>query len=216
MRHIVRTKRLLMVKLFYLTFFIGVFGMGTAVVDTNIVADWNFVKEENGVKLYNRAIEGFEYKEVKAVLSMDFDMDKAKHYLMEPSNIEKWMSGCSMSVEKKNEGTAKEYYAIFDAPWPVSDRDDYGRLEIKEDTESTLKIDFESKPNGTPKVSNMVRVPFSKGHIKIEKLPSGAKVLTYQFLVDRGGSLPGYLKDYLETSSPLNTVNKLRDVLEKL
>ena len=183
--------------------------------DTLIVDDWRFVKEEKGVKLYSRSIKGFEYKEVKAVLSINVDLKKAKHFLANPNNIEKWMSGCSMSVTKKTEDHSREYYAIFDAPWPVSDRDDYGRIVIEEHTETVLHLSFKSIPEGAPKVSNMVRVPYSKGHIKIEKLDSGKSIITYQMLVDRGGSLPGYLKDYLENTSPVNTIHKLKATLEK-
>ncbi len=184
--------------------------------DTTSAQEWNFVKEEDGIKLYNRSIEGYEFKEVRAVLNLSTDLSKAKHFLMEPSNIEKWMSGCSMSITKKNTKEAKEYYAIFDAPWPVSDRDDYGRITLRDYSEESLIIDFQSIPNGTPEVSSMVRVPFSKGHLKIEVNASGSKILTYQFLVDRGGSLPSYLKDYLETSSPVKTVQKLKVALEQL
>lgn len=183
--------------------------------DTVAVEDWSFVKEIKGVKLYSRAIEGFEYKEVKAVLDVKVDLDKAKSYLEDPDNIEKWMSGCTMSVTKKSEDRSKEYYAIFDAPWPISDRDDYGRIELEEHSETILHLSFKSIPDGAPEVSDMVRVPFSKGHIRIEKLDSGKSLLIYQMLVDRGGSLPGYLKEYLENTSPVNTIHSLKETLEK-
>lgn len=194
------------------------FGLGSAMIpgDFTSAQEWKFVKEEDGIKLYNRSIEGFEFKEVKAVLDLNTDLDKAKEFLMNPTNIEKWMSGCSMSITKKNHGNKKEYYAIFDAPWPVSDRDDYGRMELKAYTEDKLHINFESYPEGAPKVSSMVRVPYSKGHLRIDISKSGTKTLTYQFLVDRGGSLPSYLKEYLENSSPVKTVANLKVSLEQL
>jgi len=89
-------------------------------------------------------------------------------------------------------------------------------MELKEDSQKKLRIDFESKPTGTPRVSSLVRVPFSKGHLIIEVDNQGDKTLVYQMLVDRGGSLPSYLKDYLENSSPVKTVNKLKEILEAL
>lgn len=183
-------------------------------VPTTDADDWQFIKEDKGVKLYNRTIEGFEFKEVKAILDINVDLGNAKTFLENPNNIVKWMSGCRISVSKKRFETHSEYYAIFDAPWPVSDRDDYGKIVLEEDTEKTLHLSFKSMPDGTPEVSKMIRVPYSKGHIKIEELPSGYKILTYQMLVDRGGSLPSYLKDYLENSSPVNTIQKLKSVLE--
>ncbi|WP_235298864.1 SRPBCC family protein [Portibacter marinus] len=178
--------------------------------------EWKLVKEENGIKLYNRHIEGFEFKEVKAILHLNADLKKASTFLMNPKNIEKWMSGCSMSVEKKSGSNVKDYYAIFDAPWPISDRDDYGRIELRHLSDKRLHIDFRSIPDGTPKVSSMVRVPYSRGKLIIDIDANGKKVLTYQFLVDRGGSLPDYLREYLENTSPVNTVEKLKYTLEKL
>jgi len=80
-----------MIKLFFLSSIFSFYSFSTN-VDTIIVEDWNFIKEEDGVKLYNRPIEGFEYNEVKAVLDIRTDISKAKAYLLEPSNIEKWMS----------------------------------------------------------------------------------------------------------------------------
>ena len=204
-----------MIKLFFLSSIFSLFSL-SANTDTTIVEDWKLIKEEHGIKLYSRYIEGFEYKEVKAILNIQTDLAKAKTYLLNPNNIEKWMSGCRMSIDKGTEGKQKKYYTIFDAPWPISDRDDFGVMELMEYTESKLKIDFESKPNGTPKVTSMVRVPYSKGHLIIEIDKSGRKTLVYQMLVDRGGTLPAYLKDYLENSSPVKTVSKLKEVLQVL
>jgi len=193
--------------------------VGTAFItpiDTPHAQEWKFIKEHNGIKLYNRHIDGFEFKEVKAILDLNTDLAKASSYLMNPENIEKWMSGCTMSIQKKGFGNSRDYYAIFDAPWPVSDRDDYGRIELKELSEKRLQIEFKSIPDGTPKVTNMVRVPYSRGQMVIDIATSGKKTLTYQFLVDRGGSLPDYLRDYLENTSPVKTVEQLKIVLENL
>lgn len=194
-----------------------IFLLGSLLAPSDDLAQgWNFVKEENGIKLYNRSIDGFEFKEVKAILNVDVDIEKAESFLMNPANIEKWMSGCTMSIPKASKGHEKHYYAIFDAPWPISDRDDYGKISITQKTDHKLHIDFKSIPDGTPKVSSMVRVPFSKGHLKIEQHNDQVKTLTYQFLVDRGGSLPNYLRDYLENTSPVKTVEKLKVSLEGL
>ncbi|GLR18407.1 START domain-containing protein [Portibacter lacus] len=204
-----------MIKTTILSFFLGIISFSSP-LDTIIAQEWNFVKEENGVKLYSRSIDGFEFKEVKAILNLNIDMNKAKEFLLNPNNIEKWMSGCKMSIVKKSEGNKKEYYSIFDAPWPVSDRDDYGEMILAEDAPHKLRIDFRSLPHATPKVSSMVRVPYSKGHIVIRNNKDGSKELVYQFLVDRGGTLPNYIKEYLENSSPVKTVHQLKVVLEQL
>jgi hypothetical protein len=204
-----------MIKLIILSTFFSLFNYGVS-IDTSAADGWSFVKEEHGVKLYNRAISGFEFKEVKAVLHVKTDLTKAKNYLLNPNNIEKWMSGCSMSIAKKSNGNTREYYTIFDAPWPISDRDDYGMMELKESSSGKLHIDFKSVPNGTPKVSSMVRVPYSRGNIIIETNGKGDKILIYQMLVDRGGSLPNYVKDHLENTSPVHTVQKLKIILQNL
>lgn len=206
-----------MIKTIILTTFLSFFNFGIPIpIDTSAVDGWNLVKEEDGIRLYNRSIAGFEFKEVKAILHLSTDLSKAEKYLLNPNNIEKWMSGCSLSISKKSHGNVREYYTIFDAPWPVSDRDDYGMMELKESTGRKLQIDFKSLPDGTPRISSMVRVPYSKGKLTIEVGANGQKTLTYQMLVDRGGNLPSYVKDYLENSSPVQTVQKLKEVLQNL
>ena len=181
-----------------------------------IVESWSFVKEEAGIRLYNRTIEGFEYKEVKVVTNLQSDLSKARNYLINPENIKQWMSGCTYS-EVINIGNSKsEYYAKFDAPWPISDRDDVGEIVLEEYSDAKVVYAFHSTPSALKKKSGYVRVPFSKGKIILSKNSSEVIELTYQFLVDRGGTLPGYLKDYLENSSPLKTAKRLRDILESL
>ncbi len=188
----------------------------TSLVDTTDNSGWTFIKEQKGAKLYFRQIDGFDYKEVKVILNTNADLKKAKSFLINPNNIETWMSGCTMSVTKKIGTNYSDYYAIFDAPWPITDRDDYGRIELIQDDEYKLHFSFNSIPNGTPSVSNFIRVPYSKGHILINTDKQGRKSLEYQMLVDRGGNLPEYLREYLQQSSPFDTISKLNQVLENI
>lgn len=204
-----------MVKLFVSFISIFFFNIGPTTIDS-VDISWSFVKEEEGIKLYNRSIDGFEYKEVKVVLDLDLELSKAREYLLNPENIKYWMSGCSDSQVHSLGESSSMYYAVFDAPWPISDRDDFGEIKVMHETEDLLKFQFQSNPEGMPKKSRFVRVPYSKGTILIKKTNDQKVELTYQFLVDRGGNLPAYLKDYLENSSPLNTAKKLRINLESL
>lgn len=204
-----------MIKFLFTTLLISIFSL-TPVDSSLDISDWTFIKEEKGAKLYNRTIEGFDNKEIKVILDLNVDLNKTKEFLFSGDNIQRWMSGCNMSESKSSMENEIEYYSVFDAPWPVTDRDDYGKMSLETSSDSELKISFKSVPDGTPKVSSMVRVPFSKGFIHIKTLDDGQKELTYQMLVDRGGKLPGYLKDYLEETSPMSTVHNLKKILETL
>lgn len=181
-----------------------------------IIESWSFVKEEAGMKLYTRTIEGFEYKEVKVVTNLQSDLSKARNYLINPENIKHWLSGCTHSEIIKISNSKSEYYATFDAPWPISDRDDVGEIVLQEYSDARVEYAFQSTPKALKKESGYVRVPFSKGKIILTRDSVEEIELTFQFLVDRGGTLPGYIKDYLESSSPLKTAKSLRHVLESL
>ena len=176
--------------------------------------DWSFIKEENGVKLYSRSIDGFEYKEVKLNLEINADIINAKDLLYNPDNIKLWMSGCSQSNAVSKRGNTQSYYAIFDAPWPITDRDDVGEIQLVENSNKRLVMKFKSTPDAKPLNSKYVRIPFSTGLIDISVDNTNRMNLEYRLLVDRGGKLPSYLKEYLETTSPFKTAVLLKDLIE--
>lgn len=201
-----------MSKLFLLLFLIPIVHLS---VPENS-EDWSFVKEEKGVKLYTRSIDGFEYKEVKLNLSVKTDLHKAKDFLFNPDNIVMWMSGCSQSKAISRSSKTQIYYAIFDAPWPITDRDDIGKITLEEMSSENLLMSFQSTPEAKPVNSKYVRIPYSSGLIDIRPGSNGMMNLEYRLLVDRGGKLPSYLKEYLETTSPFKTVELLKDRLEAI
>lgn len=200
-------------RLLILSFLLGTLGFNNPKIDT--IPEWTLVKEDQGMKLYNRQVPGYEDKEVKLVFKVDASLDKTKDFLFDPNNIAKWMAGCSYSTTEKVNGESKSYYAIFDAPWPVTDRDDVGIIKLMEKDHKGFQIIFESKPEAKPINKNYVRIPYSKGLINVTRVSNAELEIEYQLHVNRGGSLPYYIKNHLENSSPINTGKNIKDNLEK-
>lgn len=178
--------------------------------------NWNFIKNDSGMKLYNRNVEGFSVKEIKVVFPLDAEINKVKDYLYSPENIVNWMASCTFSKSEEVFNKHKFYYAIYKAPWPITDRDDYGQVRLLKHTATELKLDFRSIPDGKPISKQYVRVPYSKGQIYLFYNQDGQLQMEYQLLVDRGGTLPEYIREYLETNSPLNTAKNLKGQLENI
>lgn len=178
--------------------------------------DWIFVKNDNGMQLYHRNVAGFTDKELKVVFPINANINKVKDYLYTPENLVNWMANCTFSKSEAVHSNHKFYYAIYEAPWPISDRDDYGKVTLLKHTSRELKLTFNSVPDGKPLNKEYVRVPYSKGQVHLYYDNVGQLIMDYQILVNRGGTLPDYIREYLENSSPLLTAKRLKGQLESI
>jgi hypothetical protein len=181
--------------------------------------DWKLRRDETGVQVYTRNVQGSPFEEFKAVVTisnttltgvLDVIMDVKKYPVNFPN------CGSSEVLVQKSKYDDIHYITI-DAPWPVTDRD-----AIYE-AATTLSVDgkharVKLSPHGDyiKEKPNLIRVHNGSGFWELDEVGANEIRVVYQFHADPAGAIPAWLANSVIVMNPLKTMESLRDLAKKL
>lgn len=177
--------------------------------------DWTLEKEEQGVQLFTRSIEGSPFLAVKAVARINAPMIKVLAALGNGEGCTEWRKLCKSSeVIKKVSEQERYVYMVLDLPWPVSDRDLVMRSHSQLDpVTKTVTVQLAAASASHP-MQDYVRAE-SNGEYMVKTLGENLVELTWTMHTDLGGSLsPGMINPQL-SSSTLEDMQRLLALAEK-
>ena len=174
---------------------------------------WELIKNNKGVSVYNRKVEGKKIKEFKAEMIVgDAHFEEMWRILKDVENYDKWIDRCVESKLIRKEGENVLYtYHKHDAPWPTRDRDNAAKMIYKK-----------SSDHFTVKVINMPEiVPEEKGHYRIKDLRAdwsiekmeGGKIKITEIVWFDPGAVPAFIVNMATSESPFKTFVNLRGYL---
>lgn len=183
-------------------------------ISISFVSDnWKEVNSEDGIKVYNRKVDGFSIPESKVVSTKEgVTLAEVKTMFLDFNTYHEWIPSCSSSKLIEKKGNVFIYYATYDAPWPVSDRDIYLEVQFSE-TPSWVKLEIKGLPEYRQKEEGYVRIPFNQGVWLFELQKGGSILLTNSSLSDPGGNIPDWLSSMAAEDIPLEV---MQNVLERL
>ena len=179
-------------------------------------AQWELVKDENGIKVYLRTIPGSEIKEFKGVTNINSSLDSIVAVLDDTEACAKWVHNCKdpakLSEISFNEGYV---YQVIDFPFPVKDRDIilHSVMTQKADTKE-VTVQLNAVPDYIPETKN-VRIKKSNGFYLLKPLPGGSTEVTWQHHTEPGGHVPKWLVNSLLVDTPFKTLNNLRKIVKE-
>ena len=206
--------RLIFILSFLLLIF-PVFADDSAKKSEKKEAKWEFVSEDNGLKLYERNHEGSDIKEVKAVVTyqgtiqeaVDIMFDRLKH-----PQIFKYIS--YSDVLKKNDKCDWSYNRIS---VPVASNRDYYvkscRVDNKDGSVSITWVPFDDPKY--PVTDKFVRVADNKGFYKFTQVEPDKIRVDYYIYNDPGGSLPVFVKNIAARQAVQDTLWTLHKEIMK-
>lgn len=172
---------------------------------------WTLEKNQNGVKIYTRFVEGWDMKEFKGVVQIRATLAQVEAALRDAPNRCKWIHNGYNSKDVKTASTNEVYtYCAIDAPWPVSDRDNVTKWHYQRVSATKIRIDMEAAPTVYPEQSGTVRIQKLKGYWELVDLGNGYVEVTQQALTEPGGSIPAWLANSSVVDSPYNTLYNLK------
>lgn len=177
---------------------------------------WKQVRDRNGIKVYNRRIEGINFKEFMGEVEIEADIDLIMEIFDDVELGNKWIENVDYveRIEKisKDEGYT---YTYSKAPWPVKDRDAVAHSVIIRDLEKNeIRVIQQGAPEKVPYKKDVVRVEsLSSSWVFIEK-EDGIVHVRYQVLTDPGGRLPAWLINKVSVSQPYETLLGLKELAE--
>lgn len=174
---------------------------------------WNFVKEQDGIKIYTRTESNSSLKSYRGEAVFRASMNKVCMLLGTANNFDWWDKGFSeIKVLKHEDQKFIQYYFIYDMPWPVTDRDLAVESVIKMDTATGIYT-VSSLPllKAIPENTDLVRITSYWQKWTIQPRDKGNIHVTIEGAVDPGGNIPAWVYNMLVTDMPLNTIRSLRD-----
>ncbi len=181
---------------------------------------WELIRNEDGIKIYNRPKQGSDYNEYRGVAVVNAPMEVVIAVLTDVAANAEWVENVQEArmVKQINNYTSISYIAI-DSPWPVANRD----LVIKgigffDRKTSTYNIYVESLKDPV--------VPLRKGYVRIVettnqwtlKFSPNSKdktMIDYSWWVEPGGRLPVWLVQLFSKKQPYLTLQALRKMVKK-
>jgi len=200
------------VKRPYIIFFF-IFILNLILVHNALAQSWNFIKEQDGIKIYTRNELHSSLKSYKGETVFNAPMGKIYMLLGSAKNFDWWDKGfTTIKVLKHEDQKFIQYYFIYDMPWPVTDRDLAVESVIKLDTiTNQYTVSSRPLPNAVPENPNLVRISNYWQKWTVQPMEKGNIHITLEGSVDPGGNIPSWVYNMLVTDMPLNTIRSLRN-----
>jgi hypothetical protein len=182
-------------------------------VQVTFAQSWNFVKAQDGIKIYTRNESHSSLKSYKGEAVFRASMDKVCMLLGTAKNLDWWDKGfTTIKVLHYEDQKFIQYYFIYDMPWPVVDRDLAVESTIKMDTASGVYT-VSSRPmlKAVPENPDLVRITSYWQKWTVQPMDKGNIHVTLEGSVDPGGNIPAWVYNMLVTDMPLEAIRSLRD-----
>ncbi|MSP62472.1 MAG: hypothetical protein EXR72_19490 [Myxococcales bacterium] len=175
---------------------------------------WEFVREEDGIYVQRRKIEGSSLHEFQGRGVVEASIASILAVIADADHRTEWMHKCREArLVEQTSRTSQIAYNRTEAPWPVSDRDAVLLGQTTFDgREKRVRLDFHAIEYAKePAKSGVVRMPYLKGHwILIPEHDGQWTRVEYQVHADPGGSLPNWVTNLVSKQIPFHTVANLR------
>jgi hypothetical protein len=175
---------------------------------------WELVKNKDGIKVFNRRIEGSKLKEFKGNVIIKATVNDVVKVLSNPGNHDKFMYKAkkgSVEIVKKDSNGDFYTYMIIETPWPASNRDLVTKYHKEApDKDGTIIINVSAVNNMKPEIRGNVRVESMKGYWKVTPLANNMVEVTHQAYSSPGGNVPDGLANSASVDAPFQMLESLR------
>lgn len=181
-------------------------------------SDWLLKKEDSGIEIYIRSVEGSEFYEFKGITVIpDITLSEVLDPILDVKNYESLFPDCMNPEILLQKGMLYDiHYLQIKGPFPVKDRDIV--------YEQTTEIDNNGKhartvlkpvPDYIPEREGMIRMRKGTGFWDLEEDNARNVKVVYQFHSDPGGGIPAVLVNSFLVRHPYKTLLNLKRRLNR-
>ena len=180
-------------------------------------ADWQLVKEKNGIRVYTSGSETKAIKSIKVTGVFEGTPQKLWAIVQDVEKQKEWVYGTKSShLIERISPSELLYYVETEVPWPVSNRDVPIRMKMSEDKASqTLVISTVGLPGAVPASSDKVRVPHYAARWEVKAVSNDKIKVDYYLNLNPGGAIPPWIANMFITKGPFETFANLRELLKQ-
>lgn len=188
-------------------------------LNSSVDTDWKLRREEAGVKIYTRSVEGSPFEEFKGIVTISSTtLTKVLDVITDVKNYPNNFPNCSSAQVLEQKGKYSDiHYLTINAPWPVADRDAIYEAATSF-SENGKRAQIKLTPLGDYKaeLKNYIRVHNGSGFWDLEEVAPGTIQVVYQFHADPAGEIPAWIANTVIVYNPLKTLESLRNLVKRI
>ncbi len=197
---------------FFSLTFAGLFLLGSSLPYEK---EWTLKRKGSEMWVYTRDRAGSDIKEVRLIMHVDADIHTINSVLNDATRQTEWVYRCEDAKDLGGHiDTGWYYYSRISMPWPMDDRDLVAKV-VGEQVDGIYTSKSIAAPDYRPEVEGCVRLTDFDVSTTYEVLPSGETKMTYDLHSEPGGAVPSWLVNMFVDKGPVETMTKLRNLVEK-
>lgn len=199
-------------KLLILFFFIQV------LFSSLFAQSWDFVKEQDGIKVYTRQEIGKPLKTYRGTATIKAPAEKVFALIEDVYHTEWWEANLSeIKVLAYEKNIMARYYLVYDSPWPVSDRDLCVDVAVTIDPiKKVYQVTAVPLTGVIPENRDRVRIRDYRQAWTVSSAGPNSSDVVVEGYADPVGNIPTWISNILITETPVNAIRGARRRLETL
>ncbi len=179
--------------------------------------NWEFIKEKEGIKIYTRKEGSNTLKSFRGVMDVKTDFITVSNLIGNVKNVDWWDKNLrEIRVLLYEKDRHIQYYLVYGAPWPVTDRDLCVDATITTDPVTGIRTIYSvPMPNVIPENPDYIRIKNYWQKWMIQDMKNRTIHLVLEGYVDPAGSVPDWVYNMVITETPLKIMRGIRDRVEK-
>lgn len=171
---------------------------------------------KEGVKVYLTKFDSTAFKEYRAVMTVNANIDTIVKQLVDVKNLKKWNYKTRKSeLVKKISDSSWIFYMTHHLGWPIQDRDHVSKVTLtRNENERIITILPENRL--LKEKPGYVRLTNFKGFWYLKKVSDTQTLVIQQIYGNPGGHIPAFMINMVITKGPFDTFRELRKRVENL
>lgn len=169
---------------------------------------WEVRVDQDGLRVETRHVPGSRFKAFRATTRVAATPEAVLGRLRDVARYPEWFPHTTQARVMEQADGRWASYIRTGAPWPVKDRDAV-YVSTLETSPDAYHIDVSVAPSLAPEVSGAVRIRQAAGYWDLIRA-GDATVVTWEFHVEPGGSVPSSLANARAVATPRGALTALR------
>jgi START domain len=178
--------------------------------------NWILKKNQENIMVYTRRITTSDYKELRCSTTVKSSLSAIVKLLGDADHYTDWVYKCvEAMIVKKPDETEVYSYQLFDAPWPLDDRDVVAHLKVRQDKNTKIVTILSNVVDSmVAEKRDVVRIKKFHSSYTLTPKGNGFVSIDYELGTEPGGSVPAWLANLVMVNGPFSTQQMMNALLQ--
>ena len=177
---------------------------------------WRLEKDEDGIQVYTRAVEGQKIREIRGTVRVQARLSAVVAVLTDvPATPQLSDAIGEAQVLQRQSPSRYQVYQLLKMPWPLDNRDIVSQREIRQDAQTlAVTIVDAATPEAIPPKSGIVRIQKSRQQWSLTPQADSSVLAEMRAMTDPAGPIPASVINSMSVGAPFKSLQKLRTLAQ--